>query len=677
MKKLLLLLILFSLNLATASMVSFNFNPTQDSSQGNTNTIYYEDSIVFQVITTPHQVLCRHSTIKDTPFDAMSGFQDNFETIHKQTLTNLHDGVYKYYVKCRPIDDLNNASTGIAQLEAIFKISNPIAAQIVLGDSVLKSGKHEISIVTTKVPASTPTLKYSYDGIVYTPIVLHGSGNSWKGFLIIPTTVGEEIGSFKFEARDLEGRTGTGIIGDNIFTVDTKAPPAITSIEASGEYNRIKLEWFLDEDEEIEKIKIYRSESPNVDLTNLHKTLNEDKEEYYDTDVKDGKTYYYRITTEDAAENMADLSREVVATSLLSKTTSSTGLSPLLIGSVDALISEIESLENDIRSTDIMISSLTEEERNHLKTLKITDNFASAKSELTILKRNVEEFKLTDVTKEILDGRLSSSRVKMTIIKKKIPDTLSKIESSETTFNPTEDTLRKAILEYKPELTPGEIDKTIEISMESFEEKNIKIKSKINTFETIYMDGSKTTQSIIEHFLEGKLERKENSKLILQFPSGSLDLTSLSVKNFDYTPEQEGLISFESDTEKISYTIDQKLDANILKEISISLVTSQEKSVSITGYFLSSVPSGGSTIASLLIILASGLIGYLFFIKQKQGKEVSLSFLEKAKQVKALQKEGKIEEADKMYGDLKVEYMSLSKGQKHKVFKEIKHLTKK
>ncbi len=675
MKKIIFLILLCT-TLATASTVNFNFiNPNQDSNQTHPNIIY-ENSIVLQ-ITTTSQVLCRYSITKDTPFVSMEGFDDNFETIHKKTLINLHDGVYKYYVKCRPIADPNNASTGVAQLEAVFKISNPISAQISLSQSPLKAGKYEVSLLTTKIPATTPLLKYSFDGITYNPIILYGSENSWEGFLVISSTMEEEVGSFKFEARDLEGRTGTQIIGNNVFIVDTRAPPLITSLEASGEYGQIKLDWFLDKKEDIEEINIYKSENPNVDLTNFYKKLEGTKEEYTDTGVKNGKTYYYRISSSDAAGNTADLSREVSATSLLSKTSSSTsGLSASLVGSVDALLSEIELLQSDIENSDDMISDLTPSETEYMKTFKITDNFESAKLELTNLKKTVENYKSTDLAKDLLDSRLNSARVKLSILRKKIPDTFSTTDSLEITQTSTEDSIRKAILEYSPEFSPSLIDKTVKKSMQLIEDENLQIKSKLGVFQVTYLDGNKEDFSIIEHSLNSELEKTGNTKFLLQFPSGSLDLSSLIMKNIDYTPEQEGLVSFETDTKKITYTFNQKLDTQTLSLISVSLISLQEETTPLTGYFLSSVPTTGSSIATYLVLIASGLIGYLFFVKQQQKKQISLEFLEKAKQVKLLQKDGKPEEANKLYDQLKIEYLGLSDNQKREVFQEIKHLTK-
>jgi len=291
-----------------------------------------------------------------------------------------------------------------------------------------------------------------------------------------------------------------------------------------------------------------------------------------------------------------------------------------------------------------MLNGLNSEELEYAKIFKIENSLASAKSELSILKRTVERYKETDTTKQSLENQLDASRVKLNIIKKKIPESFASKDLNEISFNPTEETLRTAALDYSPEKTPSEISKIVKKSLDKIEKINIKIKSKINIFEVVYMDGSKETYSIIEHFLNS---------------------------------EKENLISFETDTKKITYTLDEEIDIQILKEISISLLEFPEDSNYLTGYFLSSVPSGGSTAAAFLIMTALGLVGYLFFIKQQQSKAVSLEFISKAKKVKRLKSEGKSEEASSLYNELQSDYLGLSSSQKHEVFKEIKHLHKK
>lgn len=683
---------LFLAACVSATSVAYNSNAwdtltnlSVSATTGESNQAVHDDTFVLKILTSSRS-FCRYSTTKGESFNEMSSgaFEDNLETIHKKTFSGFtYSTVERYYVKCIDINYINNGTSypePKAELEMIVTIEPPISAQIVLDDSPLKAGKYEISLITTKTPASTPSLEYSYDGITYNPIILYGSKTSWKGFLVIPSSVGEEVGSFKFEAQDLEGRVGTEIETNSIFTVDTKSPSMVTSFDASGEYGQIKLEWFLDEDEsDISEINIYRSESPGVDLTNLYKTIEETGDEYYyDTNVENGKTYYYRISFSDQAKNSADLSREVQATSLISKTSStSTGLSSLLVGSVDAVLSEIELTSMSIESSDEMMSMLSSSEKEYANLLGVTGSLESATSELSSLKKTVEGYKTIDMTKELLDTKLNSARVKINVIRKKIPDSFEVTQSVEESQSQEEDSIRKAILQYSPELSPNEIDKVVKESLSVSEAKSLKIKSKLTSFKIIYLDGEEDERSVVEYTMDSNLEKDANSKFLLQLPSETLNLDSLDIKNLDYTQEQENMISFETDSKKITYIIDEQLDSQILGSSSLSLVKFPEESTSLTGNFILNIPFKGSLSVTLLMLVAFSLAGYLFFVKQQQRKEISAGFLEKAREVKRLQKEGNIKEAARLYDSLKVEYVSLSEKQKREVFNKIQEMSKK
>jgi len=674
MKKLMMIfaLLLFS-TLASAITVNFNFDTTQNStppSQG----IFYTEALVLQIQTT-ERVRCRYSQSAGMSFDSMTGFfDDNLETIHKKTLTGLSTKVHRYFVRCRNATDLSNPQEGRNELEAIFTTSNLIAAQIVLGEQPLNSGKHEVNLVTTKIPSTTPKLSYSYDGIVYSPITLYGSGTSWKGYLIIPESTGEKIGSFKFEAKDIEGRTGTTIIEESIFVVDTKPPSSISSLEVIGEYKQVRLEWVSPENEDIETINIYRSTSPNVGYTDFHKSIEGSEEEYKDTDVKNGKTYYYKIAPEDLAGNIADLSREFTATPRTDSKTFKDGLSPSLIGLVDATLTELSLLESDALRAQATLNSFDEAETTYLKTLGLFDDLESTKSELGALEKEIENYKLQDLTAEILNSRLASSRIKINIIRKKIPDTIVSASSNRKEIKPTEESLRIALVEYFSELTPSLIDKSVKESQALIEEHNVKIQSQIDIFEITFIDGGRQSKSLIQHYIESTLEKSEDNMIILKIPA-SIPIESLKIKNIDYTEGGAGLIRFAADTKEITYIIDTKLDPNSINEINIAPIGKVEDKPFFTGNFLSNIPGTGSMGITTLIILACSLVAYLTLIRKRQKNSTVMNFIEKAEEVKYLKKIGQEEKANELYNVLKSDYLRLSQRQKAKVFEEVKHLS--
>jgi len=678
MKKLfgLSMLLIVLISFASASKVSFSFDPSANQVKGNAG-IYYVSPLVFEVVT-PEKEFCRYST-QLMSYESMSAFQEPLETVHKSTLTGLSNGVYHYFVRCRK--DRSNTSQGTNHLEAIIRIDNPIAAQISLEEGPLLEGKYDVTVLTTKIPLTTPKLSYSYDGVSYSPIVLYGSGTSWKGYLVVSGSSKEEIGSFRFEARDIEGRPGSEIYGDSVFSIDTRPPLGINIISALGEYGDIELEWYIDDDddEEVDKINIYKSENPNVDPTDFYKQIDGDKEYHVDNSVESGKTYYYRIAPEDEAGNIADLSREVKATALISSSSSTTtsGLDPEFIGLVDSLLSEIALLEADIGRASADFSSLGDKEKANEKLLGLSEKVGAGKSELSTVKRDAENLKTQDLSEETLKSRIASLRVRANIILKKTPDSFSIRDSSEKVQELSDEILRVAILEKVPELSSSLVDKSVKESEDLIKEHNLKVRSVLSQLEIVYLDGTKETKTVVEHYIDSTLENIPNTFVLLKLPSGTVDASELDIKNFEYAPEKDNLVSFSSDTKQITYVVDKKLETEILNLISIAPVTVLEESTQLTGYFLSDISSSTSIGATLLIIAILGLFGYLMYMKRSTVTDSTIAFLEKARKIKELQKNGKDNEASQLYDSLKVEYVELSEKEKSKVFKEVKKLHKK
>lgn len=670
-------LLIFSFNLISATTTAtFNFG------SANTNTaltptegIVDSDSFIFW-IKTNERAVCRYSTTQGLPYSVMEGlFDSNLETVHKKVFTSVSDGVWRYYVKCKDINTTRNEPDGTAELEAIVTVNAKIGALISLDSEILTDGKNKITLSTTKVPLETPDLSYSYNGINYEPIVLYGSGTSWSGYLIISKSAGEQTGLFKFEARDLENRLGSKIYSGETFEVDTISPSAVLTLESIGEYNQIKLEWYNEYDD-IDSIEIYRSESPGVNIANHHDSIDPDEDNYYDTNVDKGKTYYYRIAAIDKAGNLGDLSKEVVATARIDNSNTNLGLSANLISLVDALLTELDLVSDDITDAKKFLEDKETSEQDLLKIIGYFDDISSPSTELSALKKEIENYKLQDLTKETLESKLSSSRVKLNIIKKKIPQEVNLLNSDSKEIKVSLEDIRLAILDYAPELSSSQIDKAVKYSQKLLEEYKLSITSEVSTFEAIYLDGSKKTSSIIKHYLNSELESSATSSIIIQLPSG-LNSDIIEIKNMDYEEFSSGSFRFDTDTKKITYITSEKLENEILDEINIVLVVIPEENAAVTGYFLSSVSPSGSVGITILILFAMGLLVYFIVMKKKTEEESIGDFLKKANKVKKLREDGENIEAEKLYETLKIDYISLSDEQKKRVFNKISHLHKK
>jgi len=306
--------------ISEVSGASYFFNTSMESDTSIVISEIIRFSSIMLEVQTNEAVTCKYSTSKGKSYSGKEGIFDfNFETLHKKTLTGLTDGIYKYYIQCK-----NSSGFETKEMEGIFSVNIPVSGQIVFPNSEVNnigSGKIEVKLITSKILSQTPSLSYSFDGISYNPIPVFGSGTQWTGYLLISSSGGEKVGSFKFQGRDLDGNTGTEITSGGIFIVDTIKPKTITDIKAEGYNGRIELKWHSEDSEEINKFNIYRSTSPQVDYSDFYKSSEGDTESFSDTSVEKGKTYYYRISGTDNAGNIADLSTEVYATVLLENIT--------------------------------------------------------------------------------------------------------------------------------------------------------------------------------------------------------------------------------------------------------------------------------------------------------------------------------------------------------------------
>ena len=652
--------------------LEYNWNLADNLSRIEQDIIY-SDSVLIEIKTPPAECSIRTAT-SQLEFNS----HDKFDTLHSIDLSfpdSKSEGTHAYFIKCK---DKNTGTASNFNLTFTTKLK--IYSSIEFPDdenNILDEGQHKIKLTTSEIPKEgTVELFYTYDGVSFSPIVLQGSGINYYGYITIPKSEGEKSGSFKFSAQSINRQPGTKIISGGTFQVDTKAPYAITAFEAIGEYKKIKLEWFTD-DEDLDEINIYRSTSPGVGVSDFYKTVDSDDDYYTDTSVTKGKTYYYRISPVDKAGNKADLSIEVSAAMRTDNSeTPSIGLNANLLSIVDSMLTEIDLLQDDISSIQKSISSYNEQDKESIKSIGISKTIDSASSELSSLEKTVVAYKAQDLSEELLNSRIDAARIKLEIIKRKIPDTISKTDSESKNIPLSEDNIRELLLEYLPELSPSQIDKTIKKSLKLMNENNMAITSEIDIFEITYLDGSIETKSLIKHKLSSTLEKSPENIIILKIPI-SIDSDDIEMKGSLYQEEKENLISFDTDTKSISYVVDSEVDPKILDDILLSAIQGANPQTTITGNVVGI--SGASVVGIvLLVIFAGGLITYLMLMKKKSGEKDHVeSFLIKAQEVKDLQKSNDHEKAGKLYESLKSDYLSLSKDEKSKVFNKVKQLHKK
>jgi hypothetical protein len=625
-------------------------------------TVYKTDSIVLRIKTSV-ETECSYGT-SSSPSTSFNG---EYGLTHEAYLENLEEGFHKYYVRCE------NSSNPLMEIN--FATSIPIYATIKISETPpLKEGKYKINLITSKKSLDTPTLEYSFDELVYKPISLKGSGESWEGNLIIPASAGESVCSFRFKARDLAGEEGTKIKGDNSFIIDTSKPSALSIINAIGYEGQIKLNWFFDE--KISEFNIYRSENPQVDYTDFYKTSS--KNYFYDNDVEKGQTYYYRVAAVDEAKNVADLSREVYATALLNNYSGKTGLSPSLVGKVDNFAIEINSVLGNINEINSLMQTKAEKEKEVFKNIKLDKELEGAISELNSLKRDVESYKLQDLSEEELNKKISSATLKLNIIKKEIPEDIIITNEKQVDRVIDENTIQKIFLEYYS-TTEYDYKKEIADTLKIVEEKNIKITSNFYNLEIMYLDGTKKDMTLVRDTISSSAENIDNLYFILSIPKEIAEKASeLKIINLEYEViKDDPVISFKSDSKEIIYYFNKEINLNSFEDVIISplkAVNNEATDSSITGNSILGSTSNGSWGIIALAIFAFILGIYFLRVKSETSIKPILKIMEDIKKVKELIKGGKEEEGRELYKIIKEEYKLLPEKEKEIVIENIKSM---
>jgi len=608
-------------------------------------------------------------------FNDMSGnFDYNSGVNHEKSFYGVEDGLYKYYIKCRN-SSMDN-SFNPTELEFDLRVDLLVSGAIDLSpESPLKSGKVDVSLITTKTISQNPQLSYSFDGVVYNKIPLFGNQQNWKGYFIIPDSIGDAIGSFKLSATDLEGRTGELITDGGVFIVDTTKPQTISYLNAVGSQGQIRVDWHYD-DSDISKFKIYRSNSPNSDYSNFYTTVSTSP--FLDNMVEKGKTYYYRVTGVDSAGNEGELSREVYATALIdsSSSTTNSGLDINLVGGVDSFIGDIDSLSSDIDNIASSISSKSAVEKDLYSSLGYTKEANNAKSKLTSLKSDVLQYKLQDLTKAELDSKISSSKLKLDIIRKSVPeDIVITLQDSRTESIQRAD-IESSLLLLNSSISDIEKETDTTDSLKMIKDSGLSIQSNFYVCDIVYLDGTKKEISVVERDINSQLEKSENASFYEFIPKELAESASLiNVANLGYRVIQEDpVISFGLDNKKIFYSFDKASTLSSLRDIKIVLISlsaSNEKSNSIlTGYSIlfNLTNQGYSWVIIIVIFILLGLFIYFIIIKKKKHSQSFIDLDRDCDEAFNLLKNGDVKKAEEIYKTLNENYKKLDKKEKERAF---------
>ncbi|HVY01827.1 MAG TPA: hypothetical protein VHA12_03625 [Candidatus Nanoarchaeia archaeon] len=673
-----LFVILFTSKVSAISVLTYNINISDPLAHSVLESNQVNLPSVLLVVNTDVDSSCKYSSTKGLDYSSMgSSFELEYGTLHKITINGLIDGQYKAYVKCK------NQSNFISQeLEIVYTVSLPITAQISLENGAnLKDGKTSLTLITSKVPKTTPTLSYTTDSITYKQIPLVGNEKIWSGYLIIPTDRENEVGSFKFQARDLEDNIGTEITSGAIFTIDTIPPNSLLDIKAEGISKGINLTWKTDEEKL--SFNIYRATTPGVSYSDFYKKVN--KENYVDTDVSAKTPYYYKISGVDSAGNEGSLSNEVYAISTLSTSSAnSNSLDLRYVSLVESLLDKIDSTVSALNSLSATFESQSSEEKEMFEYLKIENSIASAKSAAATLRNEVNSYISQPLSKSDLDKKLNSAEVRLNIIKSSTPQRLRVSNKVVLSNNLNQNEISTHILEIKPNLEYNQLNTLSEESLGYIENNQLKVSGQAYNIEVTYLDESQKTFTLMSKEISLNVENKGGISLIEVIPKDIAQSSKdLEVYNKDYTVlKDDPILSFEASTNKIVYYVKENIDLNSISKTYTFAMNDQTETYSsskINGYFtlnqLSDViPSSNITVGVILIV---GLGMYLIFVRIKK-REIKLNKIEdNIEELNNALYENDFEKAMQKYSDISKAYKELSDKDKKKMYSELADLHKK
>jgi len=671
------------LSSVSASTAAFYFDTSDGNDTSFTLSEIIRSSAVMLQINTDRVVSCKYSVFEGTSYANMEEeFDFSFGTLHKKELIGLGEEMHHYYVKCK---DSGGVESG--QFEAIFGVNVPVSARIVLEeeDDPLREGEFEIMVVTSKVVSETPSLSYSFDGTSYSPIPLFGSGTAWQGYLVISDTNEEMVGSFRFQGRDLEGISGTQITDGGLFLVDTISPGIVSDIDAVGYEGEIRVSWYLDEDD-VKEYRVYRSTSPNVDYSDFLKSASED-DEFKDTSVEKGETYYYRIGATDEAGNDGGLSREVYATALREEVSSDSGLEIRFHGKVDGLLEEIDYVSGLADDAKSGFDRMGEKEGMLFEHLKLEREINGAKSELNSFRKEVGNYKSQNLNEVELDKKLNSGKLRINTIKKKIPESVVVVSEKSIDGSFSEEDAMEIVLRLRPAISESLARKIVEESLRLMNDEGFVVKRKGYNLGVVYLDGSGRDVSLVIEEVELSVGRNDSLSLLESIPLEIAESVSkIEVKNVDYqVAKEDAIVSFASDTSEIVYSLEDHIDFGYLSGVkTLVLVELEEERAggsALTGYFsfVDLGEMGGSYLGLILgVLVVAGLGGYLFFIRRNgrvsEGLVPVRQIIHDAEENLI---KGKIDIAKEIYHSASLHYKHLEEKEKKVIYKELNKLHKK
>ncbi len=676
-----LIFAVMSVMMSSAMTLSYNFN--NDSSKPIVKIT--SSSFELTVNTGQSDAICRYGLNPANYTNLPNNFISLGDGNYKAIFNDLSDGqINTYYVKCNS-SVLNGSEP--PTLSVPVRVDLPVSVTSIsfpdVSTSTLPAGRLELDLQTSKLVQGTPTLQYSFDGkdSNWNNLPLFGSGTDWYTYIIIPNDIQSGAVYFKFKGIDLEGNPGSDIKNGGVFPIDTVKPVLIADITATGLTGSVGLNWHIANSNDVVKYNIYRSTSPGVDYTDYYTSVyGRTAQVYTDYAAQKGQTYYYRVAAVDEAGNIADLSKEVYATSLRNNVSVNTtsGLSPSLVGNVENFLVSADAVISNINEIKTSLPGKSQSEQSLFADMGFKNQLDSTINQINGIERDAKALELQDLTEQQLTDKLNALSVKLDIAKRQVPEDITILSNTSDSYVPTENDVIKALLEFNSSLSQSEISKSSRAAVDYIKNSGMTIDSKYYVLQVVYLDGTTQDLSVVSRSIGGEVSRMPNAYFIENIPKDvASDVSSLNFPIGSYTTIQsDPIVSFGTDTKRILYYIqgDESLQTLQGAQLSFIMLANQTSGISFTGYILKGVNSGLSIYGGIIIgvLIVAGLLVYFFIFKKRKLSDKGIEILGMTREINDYVKDKDAEKAKSMYSEVKDKYKELDEKEKKILYKKIK-----
>ncbi len=602
-------------------------------------------------LTTNEVADCKYSTSSNTAFDVMTSLFTKVDATNFETqISGLAEGKKSFFVRCRDAAGNINQEDYKIDLTVDFKPT----AKITLSDpSPVKPGVIAVTLTTSETMKLAPSLQYVLGSSLAVSIPLSGSGNSWKGYMVLSADSNNQVGTFLFKGKDLGDNEGTEITENNIFLVQLEGldPPLLVDASSDGDKS-ITLKWFYSNTNAV-SFNLYRSLKKDVSYLdyyqNVANTLSNIKT-FTDSNVDKGVTYHYAISVIDGSGDEGLLSQEawVMAGSGVQTSVDGATENPEAGATTGQENKEGGSATLNITLLSDTISSLLDkidQKKTYFKEQKgeiaaktgVQEVLSEEKTELLKLKNDVNDIFGKAASPEVT-ATFQSLQNRIELVGKRIPEdvmegdafkTLSWTAPSSIQINASIAALEK---EKKKTLTPSQRDDLLRELMAV--QQNFNIKGTEEHYVVSYKDSRKEFLSVISEKITPLKAVLTSSTIVALFPetvNASRDVLLMG-KNLKRLGGGNGFL----------YDINQFKDIELLYAVksadksdstqegevvvipfSFSQNIDSKSGNSLTGFAVGSLNPVSWSMNTLMIVLSvilvSGLGGYYLNLNRKSS----------------------------------------------------------